>query len=130
MKVLDPGHRYLLGNLDETGTDHRSVLQFVKRVGDGYPGNEPPAYGGTTMQEVLRALIDRAAYVDNQSPCWETQAAHRFMVAALELLEQRVRRVRDQPPLPDGTDVVSAECCPTCGHVECLSHPTAQSSGR
>lgn len=52
MKVLDPGHVYGLANLDlpEEGVLRRRHigLTFVKRVGDKYPGNTPPAHFGTT----------------------------------------------------------------------------------
>ena len=52
MKVLDPGHRYELDNLE---SDTKTVLQFMKdpllHNGDGADG--------PTCQEVLRAIIDR-----------------------------------------------------------------------
>src|SRR5258707_13345918 len=47
------------------------TLQFVKREGEGYPGNIGH-HEGTTMQEVLRVLIDRAKYINGQIPCDET----------------------------------------------------------
>ena len=67
MRVLDPGHRYALRHLDGDG---ETVLQFVNREGEKYPGNAG-ACEGTTMQEILRALIDRAAYVNGQASCEE-----------------------------------------------------------
>lgn len=65
MKVIDPGHKYELSTLD--GDDSPVVLTFVKRVGANYPGNES-AYAGTTLQETLRACLDRLAYLDRQLP--------------------------------------------------------------
>jgi hypothetical protein len=53
VRTLDPGHRYALANLDGDGED---MLTFVKREGMLYPGNVG-SHAGTTMQEVLRALI-------------------------------------------------------------------------
>lgn len=47
---------------------------FVKREGEHFPGNVGH-YPGTTMQEVLRVLIDRAKYVNSQIPCLETEMA-------------------------------------------------------
>lgn len=64
MKVLDAGHRYLLDSVDG---EHQQELQFVKREGDGYPGNVGH-YPGTLIQDVLRCLLDRVRYVDNQIP--------------------------------------------------------------
>jgi len=56
--VLDPGHRYeLKGNKG----GRSKVLEFFKDAainGDGYDG--------TTIQEVLRALIDRVLFLDAQ----------------------------------------------------------------
>jgi hypothetical protein len=121
VKVIDPGHRYELGTLDGSGLPY--PLQFVKRVGDKYPGNLPPAYPGTTMQEVLRALIERAQYVNRQIPCAETDAAIQLLGSALLLFEIRAKRVKGRT-LDAGSiaDVLSAETCPDCGHVQCLEH--------
>jgi len=56
--VLDPGHRYeLQGNKG----GRSKVLEFFKDAeinGDGYDG--------TTIQEVLRALIERVLFLDAQ----------------------------------------------------------------
>ena len=48
MKVLDPGHVYELAQLDRESYDRYPVahLTFVKRVGEGYPGNEGEAHAG------------------------------------------------------------------------------------
>lgn len=121
MRTLDPGHRYELASLD--GGDPQE-LRFVKRIGADYPGNEPPAHPGTTVQEVLRALLDRLDYVDRQRPCDETKAARGHVAAALVELEQRVRRERGQEPLPAYlTHRIDWQMpCPTCGHVQCLNH--------
>jgi hypothetical protein len=66
MRVLDPGHRYALDNL-ETGGE--TVIQFFKdpalHDGDGYPG--------PSCQEYLRAIIDRVQELDRERP-WEGNA--------------------------------------------------------
>lgn len=67
MRVLDPGHRYALDNLE---TDGETVLQFYKdpalHDGDGY--------SGPSCQEVLRAVIDRVQALDAERQ-WEGNAA-------------------------------------------------------
>lgn len=69
MRVLDPGHRYELNQLDLNTAPvferFSVVLRFVKREGEKFPGNIGH-YPGTTLQEVNRACIDRVKYVDNQ----------------------------------------------------------------
>lgn len=61
MKVLDPGHRYALDNLE---TEGETILQFYKdpalHNGDGYPG--------PSCQEVLRAVIDRVQELHRERP--------------------------------------------------------------
>lgn len=64
----------------------------MKRVGPGYPGNEAPAYGGTNIQEVLRVIIDRTKYLNNQIPCWVNVACILLYRLALNLLEYRAAK--------------------------------------
>ncbi len=119
MKVLDPGHLYELSSLD--GGDVR-ILRFVKRVGPRYPGNDR-AYGGTTMQEVLRALVDRSEYVNGQIPCVETESAIGLLRAALVLFEIRAKRVKGKHlDARVVEDVIDGETCAKCGHVQCEEH--------
>ena len=104
MKVLDPG--------------------FVKRNDppEKFPGNEN-AYPGTQMQDVLRVLIDRCKYVNNQKFCPETDVAITFLRQAIWVLESRARRVRGEEPLPFEGVVGRVEdipVCPDCGHLFCL----------
>lgn len=132
MKVIDPGHYYELANLDAP-PGSCWALRFVKRVGDKYPGNEPPSYPGTTSQEVIRAVIDRIKYVDAQidrtdlvsgyghytnssvmyhlreALRWlEVRAAHeRGDVAAQRAIEQMPVLLEDEP------------ICEGCGHIMC-----------
>lgn len=119
MRVIDPGHVYDLDSIDGGETQR---LRFVKRVGDGYPGNQPPAYGGTQMQEVLRALIDRARYVNHQISCTETELAIAHMQAAVYLMEVRHAKKHGRS-LPFNIDGIEREVtCRTCGHIACLEH--------
>jgi hypothetical protein len=114
VRVLDPGHRYVLAHLDGDG---ETVLQFVKRQGPGYPGNEGRSEG-VTLQEVLRALIDRATYVNGQIPCDETTSALAHMKSAVHAMETRAARLHGRPP-PDAEESVYGEYCRRCGHVGC-----------
>lgn len=116
MKVIDPGHEYLLDSLDGEQTNR---LVFVKREGEKYPGNVG-SHAGTTIQEVLRALIERCRYVNDQIPCRETETATRCLIAALRVLEERAARRHGRAltvPLPDL--ISGAGKCPACGHVGC-----------
>ena len=71
MKVIDPGHSYLLRSYDGGGP---SRLTFVKRCDppEKYPGNWN-AHPGTQIQEVLRALMERCQYINNQIPSEQTE---------------------------------------------------------
>jgi len=82
MQILDPGHRYLLDSYDG---GKPVELTFVKRNNppSKYPDNEN-AHPGTTFQEVLRAMIERGNYVNNQLPAPETESAISLMRQALK----------------------------------------------
>lgn len=118
MKVLDPGHRYELAALDG---DAVQTVQFVKRdfPPERYPGNVG-SYSGTTMQECLRALIDRAEYVNRQTHSPQTTMAAYYMRVSLYYLEERAARRHGLGF--EGFSVARIETypvCPTCGHLVC-----------
>lgn len=120
MRVIDPGHEYWLETLDSPSQyGEISPLRFVKRMGPEYPGNES-AYSGTTMQEVLRALIDRCHYINAQTPCPETEAAIGLFEAAIVLFETRAAR-RHGRALDDFdvAKIVYGPVCSHCLHVGC-----------
>lgn len=128
MRVRDPGHQYDLHCLDsEDGS--RQTLTFVKRVGPRYPGNVG-AHGGTTTQEVLRALIDRTKYVDRQIHHRANDTVLDCLMSALWALENRARDERGQPRhspsdfviAPDRLTFEQMKICPKCAHVDCLKH--------
>lgn len=138
MRVLDPGHRFELDCLD--GDGRPVILQFAKRIGDHYPGNQPPSIPGTTSQEVwrvalelLRSTVSRGGYVNGQIACAETEAAGRLIEAAILLLEIRAKRVKSKTlDAASVSGVVEGETCPVCGHVSCTEegHPSPRRSGR
>ena len=118
MKILDPGHRYLLFSLDDKNHFGPHVLQFVKRVGPNYPENEPPVWAGTTSQETMRALIDRGAYLNKQIPCWQTSLSNRLLKICVWLYEWRAAK-RHGRRIPGIAKAVYGEFCEKCGHVGC-----------
>ena len=128
MKVIDPGHLYELDTLDEVDgwAEEFRQLRFVKRIGDKFPGNDPPGYSGTTTQEVLRALVDRMMYVDRQIPDPRNKVVITHMLDAIRELEMRAAEKRG-----DHGAVVAIftsvrpdlmPTCDTCGHVACREH--------
>ena len=123
MKVVDSGHYYLLDQLDNPIHPYLQPLVFVKRVGDGYPGNEPPAHPGTNMQEVLRALIERVKYLDNQIPCQNNIQALRSLRNALWMFETRAadRHGRLVEFLVEFKEslIETYPTCHKCGHIGC-----------
>jgi hypothetical protein len=119
MKVLDPGHRYSLSVLDiKDELPYTCHLQFVKRIGEKFPGNQPPAEPGTTVQEVLRAVVDRLAYVNNQQPHQDTREAQLFVEMAIWHLERRAAIIHERP-VPNPHEAIYGVTCPKCGHVGC-----------
>lgn len=116
MMIVDPGHDYELNTLD--GRGGTVPLTFVKREGPHYPGNVG-SHPGTTSQEVLRALLDRALYVQRQIPCIETEMAIHHLQAVIALFEIRAKRVKGRHY---NANLISTEVCQTCewcGHVDC-----------
>jgi hypothetical protein len=128
MVVLDPGHVYLL---DELGKDiySTSTLRFVKREGLGYPGNVGN-FPGTTTQETLRALIDRARYVNNQQPHWATRFSIPLFQLVIWMYEWRAARRHGLwlKILPNRIE----KClkCSICGHIACFQNDPTQCVGR
>ena len=114
MRVLDPGHRYALPHLDGDG---ETTLQFVKREGHIYPGNVGHEEG-VNMQEVLRALIDRAVYLNGQIPSEDTTLAIHHMKLAVYAMEARAAHRHRRAP-PSVEDSVYGSTCRGCGHVGC-----------
>ena len=122
MQIIDPGHFYVLNQLDDDGTQ---LLRFVKRVGEGYPGNEGLPYAGVQMQEVLRVLIDRLQYVCLQAEKLEDHASVetdteciRLLRICLWELETRAAR-RHGRELHNRPDIEHDPVCDGCGHIGC-----------
>lgn len=126
MRCEDPGHRFALRVLDADDDAREQMLTFVKREGPGYPGNIG-TYPGTTSQEALRALIDRAEYVNNQERCAETEAVMQLMRAALLLLEIRAARRHGRAlDLVSVDQLENTDVCSSCGHIGCTGNCRAR----
>ena len=128
MKVIDPGHRYLLNHLDDDGRGSEpTALVFVKREGPGYPGNEGH-HAGTNLQEVLRALISRVKYLEGQESHPNNAVVIMNLRHAIWLLESRAAerhgRVFDLSAKGvvdiNDSSIEDAPTCQQCGHVGCL----------
>ncbi len=122
MRVIDPGHQYALRQLDG---DCEEILTFVKRQGEGYPGNVGE-YPGTNIQEVLRALIDRLNYLHRQIPHDGNTLIVEDLRDALWTLEARAAN-RHNRPIPEemrscgsvNRRIELLPTCPKCGHIGC-----------
>lgn len=121
MKAIDPGHLYELDVLD--GAWPTTELRFVKRVGDKFPGNAEPAYGGVLSQEVIRALIDRTHYVNAQKPHHENDIAISGLRSALKAFEIRAAMERGDHSaglkIALMTEPERWPACAGCGHILC-----------
>lgn len=127
MRVLDPGHVYILDSLDG---DAPQTIAFVKREGARYPGNVG-SHPGITVQEILRACMDRLEYVNEQIPCYETQAASGLLAAAALMLEVRAKRVKGKVLEADSIGhALALPICATCGHIDCIETHANQSAPR
>jgi hypothetical protein len=140
MEVKDPGHLYSLDWLDEVSgwAEGEGELRFVKRIGENYPGNEEPGYSGTQTQEVLRALIDRTNYVDNQKPHVSNQEVLTNLRRSLYALELRAAEIRKEDlekwvavVKPKLSRIERVTTCDWCGHIQCTrSHDVGHVSGQ
>lgn len=124
MKVLEAGHTYALQSLD--GGDWE-ILRFVKREGEGYPGNKGH-HPGTIIQDVCRALINRLDYVNEQIPCKDNRKAKAALQDAIYYLEHRaaLRHGRTFKWLPK---IETWKTCKGCGHIGCPGCEREHESG-
>jgi hypothetical protein len=118
MRSLDRGHKFELASYDG---GEPQVLTFLKRDNppSKYPGNKGH-YPGTNIQEVLRAIIDRVKYLDNQVPCAENKIIINLFRMGLYWLEARAARHHGRELQAITADYIEfVPTCKTCGHVQC-----------
>lgn len=138
MEVLDLGHSYLVHQYDahpDSGFIEANIT-FMKRnePSEKYPGNIN-YYPGTNCQEVLRVLIDRVNYLDNQQEDYDNNEIIHSLRKDLYLFERRnwwnkhhtekgwfehfgskgIDTISDQP-------IELLPTCRTCGHWFCEEH--------
>jgi hypothetical protein len=119
MKVIDPGHMYLLTRLD-VGTGYMgTMLTFVKRCGPKFPGNTGGNYPGTTLQNVLRALCDRMRYLQNQVWAAENVVILFALRLSIWLLEFRAARRHGRSYFHGLDFAEKSPMCSECGHTDC-----------
>lgn len=120
MKILEPGHRYELMQLDVPGSSltYGTELWFVKRMGDKYPGNTT-AHPGTIIQEVLRACVARLLYVNDQLPNEHTHLARLNIEGAIFELETRAAERAGRDTGFSIHEAVYGTTCFKCGHIQC-----------
>jgi hypothetical protein len=136
MITLIPGHMYKVRSYPAREVDGpfrfhaTNPIIFRHRVGDEYPGNRGDPFDGTTTQELLRVIIARTKYVDQQQPdpangtvlgcaraaiaALETRAAQRRGPGYLALFRQELALWE--------LDIEDAAPCTTCGHIFCGRH--------
>lgn len=115
MTIIDPGHMYSLecydGNIIQ-------ILGFMKREGPGYPGNVG-TYPGTNIQEVIRVLINRTMYLNNQIYSRFNGSVIQHLRGALIDLEQRAAIRHGANFTVSGDYIEQIPTCKICGHIVC-----------
>lgn len=120
MKVLDAGHHYLVNNLDADRWMQQAII-FVKREGELYPGNIGH-HPGTNCQEVIRVLIDRFQYLNNQERHTANERAVIMLREILWNLEDRAASRHGLPPANfTGEPIEKMPVCLHCGHIVCAT---------
>jgi hypothetical protein len=121
MKILDAGHTYELIHLDGEN-QYGKYLCFVKR----YDPNDPSkfqgnlnSYPGTTSQEVIKCLLNRARHVQNQKWCLENVIVIFCLRLSLWFLEFRASRKHGKFYFKSLTFPENQKMCATCGHTNC-----------
>lgn len=116
MRVIDPGHKYALRQLDGDGEE---IVTYVKREGDKYPGNVGH-HPGTNLQEQIRAQIDRVKFLDEQDPCAENKVILVYFRNIIRRLEIRAAKRHGREPNYEWDDNIELlPTCPKCGHIGC-----------
>lgn len=116
MRIIDPGHLYAVVNVDGPGEQQ---IQFVRRR-DHRGGLVSPYTPGILSQELLRVLIDRVRYLNDEDPCTEDVQIIHALRDCLRLFESRAaRRTIEKLEMPEMSDA-----CPICHHLLCThNHP-------
>ena len=93
MKVLVPGHCYILDLYEPETTDAMgmaTILQFIQKEADGN-GKFVTVRNGTTNEDVLKVLIDRLKYLNEKLPCTSNKIVIANLQNALLTLQNRTK---------------------------------------
>lgn len=85
MKILDDGHLYELADLRGNGTQ---IISFYKDASINGSHRD-----GCSLQEVIRVLIDRILFLDNQKQAPENSEIVTHARHMIRLLEARAARI-------------------------------------
>lgn len=134
MIIVDPGHKYHPLSYDPEGKEPAKLadkIDFFKKIGEGFPGNEGFPSWGTNCQELLRILIDRVKYLDNQIECRENKQILYAIRLALYFFEVRAAKRKNktadflniEPQLGLSlSNIENVPHCNICGHIYPHSH--------
>jgi hypothetical protein len=116
VKIIEPGHVYSVANVDGPG---EQTIRFVRRR-DEHAKLLEESEEGILSQELLRVLIDRVRYLNDEDPCAEDVEIIVRLRESLRLFETRAsRRTIEKMPM-----VEMADACPICHHLLCAHrHP-------
>ncbi len=130
MVISENGHMYHVLDFDPKGKEPARLgtrLDFFKKIGDKFPGNIGAPMWGTNCQEVLRVLIYRVEYLQNQWPCEENVRILARLRSALYDFEFRAARIKDQLDafttlIPNSDQIEDRPFCNVCGHIYPHTH--------
>jgi hypothetical protein len=127
---IDPGHRYAVKNYDGAGYQD---IQFMKRIGEMYPGNTGVPVPGTNCQDGIRVWCFRVRYLNGQVPCEENEIILEHFRESLLLFEFRAAKrhhkekewqdfIYKQNMLVRKSSIPVEEWpyCNKCGHMLCV----------
>lgn len=118
MTIIDPGHKFLIKNLDVRNNVLHQELTFVKRAGPNYPGNND-AYPGTTLQEVFRACIERLMYLNKQKYHKYNRLVIKLLRICIYLLERRAAYNHRRKFYWYISNIELCDTCYKCNHIGC-----------
>jgi hypothetical protein len=88
MKILTPGHKYILQNFENT--NNGQTIQFIEKT---QSKEESPKLetvnDGTTNEELLAVLIDRLSFLNGKFPCRENSIVLTKLEESLMWLNKR-----------------------------------------
>ena len=92
MKILIPGHLYILANFENPDSPGQT-LQFIHKAPASNPAAQPgelqTVADGTTNEEVIKVLVDRLQFLYDKFPSDETACACDHLKEALYALQSR-----------------------------------------